>query len=99
GYRDAAMAVVRVPPEGSVLGAYQSGAFGSSADDRIQVVNPDGVVNPDAADALRNGTTLEYMHSRDVDWLADFSLHIVGFLVDSREQGHPAPTAEGVKGL
>jgi hypothetical protein len=99
GYRDAAMAVVRVPPEGSVLGAYQSGAFGYFANDRIQVVNLDGVVNPDAADALRDGTTLEYMHRRDVDWLADFSLHIVGFLVDSRKQVHPVPTTEGVKGL
>jgi hypothetical protein len=39
------------------------------------------------------------MHRRDVDWLADFSLHIVGFLVDSRKQVHPIPTTEGVKGL
>jgi hypothetical protein len=99
GYRDAAMAVVRVPPEGSVLGAYQSGAFGYYANDRIEVVNLDGVVNPDAADALRNGTTIAYMHDRGVDWLSDFTLHIVAFVVGSKEQVHPAPTVEGVKGL
>jgi hypothetical protein len=99
GYRDAAMAVVRIPPAGSVLGAYQSGAFGYYANDRIQVVNLDGVVNPDAADALRDGTTVRYMHVRDVGWLADFSLHIVEFLVDSKQQVHPPPTVVGVKGL
>jgi hypothetical protein len=99
GYRDAAMAVVRVPPAGSVMGAYQSGAFGYYANDRIQVVNLDGVVNPDAAEAMRDGTTIAYMHERDVDWLADFTLHIVAFVVDSKEQVHPPPTVEGVKGL
>jgi hypothetical protein len=99
GYRDAAMAVVQIPPEGSVLGAYQSGAYGYYANDRLEVVNLDGVVNPDAADALRDGTTIEYMHERGVDWLSDFSLHIVGFVVDSRKQVHPPPTVVGVKGL
>ena len=99
GYRDAAMVVVQIPPAGSVLGAYQSGAYGYYANDRIQVVNLDGVVNPDAADALRDGTTIEYMHDRGVDWLSDFSLHIVGFVVDSRKQVDPPPTVVGVKGL
>jgi len=99
GYRDAAMAVVRIPPEGSVLAAYQSGAYGYFANDRLEVVNLDGVVNPDAADALRNGTTIEYMHDRGVDWLSDFTLHVVGFAVESRERVHPPPTIDGIKGL
>ena len=99
GYRDAAMAVVKIPPEGSVLGAYQSGAYGYYANDRLEVVNLDGVVNPDAADALRNGTTLEYMRDRGVDWLSDFTLHVVGFQAESQQQFHPPPTVEVLKGL
>jgi hypothetical protein len=99
GYRDAAMTVVHVPPEGSVLGAFQSGAFGYYAGDRLQVVNLDGVVNPDAADAARDGTTVAYMRDRGVDWLADFSLPIVAFAQQSRAQMDPPPTVETVKGL
>ena len=99
GYRDAAKAVVKIPPRGSVLGAYQSGAYGYYADDRLEVVNLDGVVNPDAADALRNGTTVEYMHDRGVDWLSDFTLHVVGFVADSRAHVHPPPTVDVIKGL
>jgi hypothetical protein len=48
---------------------------------------------------MRDGTTIAYMHERDVDWLADFTLHIVAFVVDSKEQVHPPPTVEGVKDL
>lgn len=98
GYRDAAKTVVAIPPEGSVLGAWQSGAFGYYANDRIQVVNLDGVVNPDAAEAARNGTTMQYMRDRGVDWVSDFTLHIVGVVVEG-EQMHPAPTVTAVKGL
>jgi hypothetical protein len=97
GYRDAAMAVVRVPPTGSVLGAYQSGAFGYYANDRIEVVNLDGVVNPAAADALRDDTTVAYMRHRDVDWLADFTLHIVEFVVKTKAEMHPPPAVDGKK--
>jgi hypothetical protein len=99
GYRDAAMAVVLVPPEGSSLGAYQSGAFGYYANDRIRVVNLDGVVNPDAADALRDDTIVAYMRDEGVDWLADFALHIVEFAQQSRQQISPPPTVEAIKGL
>jgi hypothetical protein len=99
GYRDAALAVVQVPPEGSVLGAWQSGAFGYFANDRIEVVNLDGVVNPDAADAYRDDTTVAYMRERDVEWLADFTLHIVWFAQKSEEQLRPPPAIETVKGL
>jgi hypothetical protein len=99
GYRAAAMQVVRVPPAGSVLGAWQSGAFGYYANDRIEVVNLDGVVNPDAERAMRDDTTVEYMRRRGVEWLADFTLHFVWFGVKSKEQQHPPATVEVVKGL
>ena len=99
GYRDAAKTVVAVPPEGSVLGAYQSGAFGYFANGRIEVVNLDGVVNPAAADALHDDATVAFMHERGVDWLADFSLHIVEFVVKSKQQMHPPPVVRGIEGL
>lgn len=99
GYRDAARTVVQIPPKGSVLGAWQSGAFGYYANDRLEVVNLDGVVNPDAADALRDDTTVLYMRDRGVDWLADFTLHIVWFAQKSKEQLATPPTVEAVKGL
>jgi hypothetical protein len=99
GYRDAALTVTRIPPAGSVLGAWQSGAFGYYAGDRLEVVNLDGVVNPDAADALRDDTTVAYMRDRNVDWLADFTLHIVWFAQKSKEQLASPPAIEAVKGL
>jgi hypothetical protein len=99
GYRAAAREVVQIPPKGSVLAAWQSGAFGYYAGDRLEVVNLDGVVNPDAADAMRDDTTIAYMHERDVDWLADFTLHLVWFGVKSKQQMHPPPTAQAVKDL
>jgi hypothetical protein len=49
--------------------------------------------------ALRNGTTIEYMHDRGVDWLSDFTLHVVGFVADSRAHVHPPPTVDIIKGL
>jgi hypothetical protein len=99
GYRDAAMEVVRIPPRGSVLAAWQSGAFGYYANGRVEVVNLDGVVNPDAADAVRHDTTVAYMRDRDVDWLADFTLHIVWFAQKSEQQIHPPPSVAAVKDL
>ena len=85
GYRDAAMAVVQFPPDGQKLGAWQSGAFGFYANDRLTVVNLDGVVNPDAADATtRRHAARVHPRAQDLDWVADFSLRIVGFtLVDA----------------
>jgi hypothetical protein len=38
------------------------------------------------------------MRERGVDWLSDFTLHIVWFAVKSKEL-HPPPTVATVKGL
>jgi hypothetical protein len=99
GYRDAARAVVAYPPAGSVLAAWQSGAFGYYANDRIEVVNLDGVVNPDAEQAYRDDTTVAYMRDRGVDWLADFTLHLVWFGVKSKQQLREPPTVDVVRTL
>ena len=92
GYRDAARTVVAIPPPGSVLGAWQSGAFGYYAGDRITVVNLDGVVNPAAADAQRDGRTAFYIRDRGIGWLADFDLHLLWFTFRGSQQLDPKPT-------
>jgi len=99
GYRDAALTVVRRPATGEKLGAWQSGAFGYYANDRITVVNLDGVVNPDAADARRDHRLPEYIRRQHVDWFADFSFFVAGFAVRYATQLHPPPTVEPVLDL
>ena len=99
GYRDAARTVAAVPEAGQSLGAWQSGAFGFYANDRFTVVNLDGVVNPDAADATTDGTLPEYIRSQGLDWVADFSLRIAGFTLVDAKQLQPEPTVTQVKGL
>ena len=63
------------------------------------MVNLDGVVNPDAATAARNDRTAFYIRQRGIDWLADFSLHIVWFAFRGSQQLHPSPTIDAVKDL
>lgn len=99
GYRDAALTVAAIPAPGDTLGAWQSGAIGYYADDRFTVVNLDGVVNPEAEDAQRAGRTPFYIRDRGIDWLADFSLHIVGFAFSGAAQLHPSPAVDVVQGL
>ena len=98
GYRDMATTVLAVTPPGSVFGSWQSGAFGYYADDRVKVVNLDGVVNPAAADAQEQDRTVAYMRDQRVNWIADFWLHIVWFAVKSHQLEHP-PEVKAVKGL
>jgi hypothetical protein len=99
GYRDAARTVAEVPADGQKLGAWQSGAFGYYANDRFTVVNLDGVVNPDAADATAADDLPGYIQEQRLDWLADFSLHIIGFAFADSKRIHPSPEVVTVKGL
>ncbi len=99
GYRDAAQVVAAVPRDGQKLGAWQSGAFGFYANDRFTVVNLDGVVNPDSADATTDGTLPEYIRAQDLDWVADFALRIAGFTLGDAKQLQPAPTVTPVNDL
>jgi hypothetical protein len=99
GYRDAARTAAAIPPPGSVLGAWQSGAFGYYAGDRITVVNLDGVVNPAAADAQRADRTAFYIRDHDIGWLADFELHLLWFAFRGSQQLDPKPTLTPAKDL
>ena len=92
GYRNAARTVASIVPSGSVLGAWQSGAFGFYADDGVTVVNLDGVVNPDAADANRSDRLAFYIRDRRIDWLADFQLNVVWFSLVGSGQLDPHPS-------
>lgn len=99
GYRDMANTVLALTPPGSVFGSWQSGAFGYYADDRVKVVNLDGVVNPAAADAQEQDRTVAYMRDQHVDWIADFTLHIIWFSLKSQQQLEHPPAVQAVKGL
>jgi hypothetical protein len=99
GYRDPARTAVAIPAPGSVLGAWQSGAFGYYAGDRITVVNLDGVVNPAAADAQRADRTAFYIRDRDIGWIADFELHLLWFAFRGSQQLDPKPTLTATKDL
>jgi hypothetical protein len=92
GYRAAALAIDAIPADGSVLGAWQSGAIGYYADDRFTVVNLDGVVNPDAHDAQRDDRLGEYARDRGVETLADFEPFLVRFALVDAKGMTPQPT-------
>jgi hypothetical protein len=64
-----------VPPPGSVVGGWNSGAISYFAGDRATVVNLDGVVNPATA-ALHNDSPglARYVQRRHVTFLVDVSL-------------------------
>jgi hypothetical protein len=78
GYADVALRIARLPPRGSVLAGYQSGAVGYFGQGRLTVVNLDGVVNPDAEAANRRGRIAEYVRRRNVSWIADYQLFVLG---------------------
>jgi hypothetical protein len=91
GYRDMALAVRDHVPERDVVAAWQSGALAYYLDDHATVVNLDGVVDPDAAVAIRNGRTAEYMRRRGVDWLTDVELRVVGLQFTEAAALDPPP--------
>lgn len=73
GYREAAAAILASVPSGAVVGSLQSGALSYYADRGISVVNLDGVVNRQAAEALRQRRLASYAQSRGVTYFADWA--------------------------
>jgi hypothetical protein len=75
GYRQVTSQAMLVPPPGSVVGGWNSGAISYFAGDRVTVVNLDGVVNPATA-ALHNDSTglARYVQRRHITFLVDVSL-------------------------
>ncbi len=77
GYREVAGQAMLVPPPGSVVAGWNSGAISYFAGSRVTVVNLDGVVNPATAALHDDGVGLaRYVQRRHITYLADVSLAI-----------------------
>lgn len=81
GYREPAREVLALAPKGAVIGSFQSGALGFFADGTERtVVNLDGVVDGEAARAVREGRIAEFARARGVTHLADWGANVRLFL-------------------
>jgi 4-amino-4-deoxy-L-arabinose transferase-like glycosyltransferase len=84
GYREPARQILARAPQGAVVGALQSGALGWFAHgSERRVVNLDGVVDVEAAEALRGGHLAAFARSRGVTHLADWDVNVRLFLARS----------------
>jgi hypothetical protein len=72
GYAEVARQVLSVTPKCAVLGALQSGALSYYARGCPLIVGLDGVVDPAAARAVRDGTLADYAAQRGVTHFADW---------------------------
>lgn len=79
GYAEPAREVLRAVPRCAVLGALQSGALSYFAAGCPLVVGLDGVVDPFAARALREGTLASYAAARGVTYFADWPYNRAAF--------------------
>jgi len=79
GYRSVSMDILKQVPEGSVLGAFQSGALTYYAHKKIKVLNLDGVVDPFAAKAVKNKRLGEYAYARGMEYFADWDINYYAF--------------------
>lgn len=80
GYREVARDALSCLPQGATLGAFQSGALAYYAEPGLKVVNLDGVVNGQAARAIRQGRLGEYAHSQGVEYFIDWPFNYKAFL-------------------
>jgi hypothetical protein len=79
GYRQVTSQAMLVPPPGSVVGGWNSGAISYFAGKGVTVVNLDGVVNPATAALHNDGPGLaRYIQRRHITFLVDESLAIKG---------------------
>jgi hypothetical protein len=95
GYRLVTSQAMRVPPPGSVVGGWNSGAISYFAGNRVTVVNLDGVVNPATAALHNDGAGLaRYVQRRHITFLVDESLAIKGIraLLQQVDPGVTTPT-------
>ncbi len=76
GYREASRDILALAPDGAVIGSMQSGALNYYAGDRVRVVNLDGVVDQEAAEALHSGQLAAFARKRGVTYLADWPFNV-----------------------
>lgn len=90
GYREAARDILALAPDGAVIGSMQSGALNYYAGDRVRVVNLDGVVDQEAAEALHSGQLAAFARKRGVTHLADWPFNVALIAVRSGDPNfHP----------
>ena len=89
GYRQAAREVLAVAPDRAVIGSLQSGALSYYAPEGIRIVNLDGVVDAEAAEAVEDMRLAAFARRRGVTHLADWRLNVSHFL---RLSGEPQLT-------
>jgi hypothetical protein len=77
GFGTSRRAIVDRFPAGARVAAYQSGALSYFGGGRTQVVNLDGVVNPDAPPAEHTAATARYVSAQCVRWIADDFLFVL----------------------
>lgn len=81
GYAAPATQILALAPEGSVIGAFQSGALGYFADGTGRtVVNLDGVVDAEAAHAVRDAKLGEFVRARGITHFADWPMNARRFV-------------------
>jgi 4-amino-4-deoxy-L-arabinose transferase-like glycosyltransferase len=94
GYRDAAKDMLDLMPANAVVGSFQSGALAYYACKGVTVVNLDGVVDGEAADALRDRRLAEFARQRGVTHLVDWPFNAVNFV---KVSGDPDFTQEDLR--
>ncbi len=83
GYRNPALQILENAPKNAVIGAFQSGAlsyYAPTVNKGIKIVNLDGVVDGNSAQALRERRLASYAKKRGVTHLADWEFNIHMFL-------------------
>jgi dolichyl-phosphate-mannose-protein mannosyltransferase len=84
-YIQAAQVLDRSLPVGSRGGAFQSGTIGYFA--RHPVINLDGVVNRDAARALREARMADYIREEGIEAVIDWPLWLEALLIHRSPEG------------
>ncbi|MBA3536209.1 MAG: hypothetical protein H0T84_06330 [Tatlockia sp.] len=79
GYREIVLAINKHLNPGDVVGAFQSGALGYYAPQSVRVINLDGVVNGEAAKALKAVSMKSYVDSEQMNRFADWEYNAYFF--------------------
>jgi hypothetical protein len=80
--------VMRLLPEGAVVGAFDSGALAYFARPDVRVVNLSGAVDSDALEALEARAVLDYAAQRGVTHIAESRAHMESLRVLSSKSRH-----------
>jgi len=86
GYREPAMALMRMIPPGAVIGALQSGALSYFAAPGVRVLNLDGVIDNEARIAFRDNRMADFVRANKMTYFADWEWNREAFL---RHTGDP----------